>query len=188
MLPEYMIAPRRTQSEQSQRKPVVISGRRNEKRTRPQWQRPLYSMIAPMLQLSRSCRGRTASPFSRSVACLLRLRRLYILVQAEEVCRVVASLQLRKAAILRFAIGAARDAGVRLLVDIVRLEGERHQLAGRPAAPGDRLLVVSGTVPRALGDPVEGAGPAGIGRGVLVDIADRAAELQAINLDPRHGH
>src|SRR5216684_6487780 len=43
-------APRRMQREQLQRLPVLISGLRNEKRTRPQWQRALYSMISPPLQ------------------------------------------------------------------------------------------------------------------------------------------
>src|ERR1700704_5182282 len=37
------------QREQLQRLPVLISGLRNEKRTRPQWQRALYSTISPPL-------------------------------------------------------------------------------------------------------------------------------------------
>src|SRR5262245_48474658 len=49
--------------------------------------------------------------------------RLDVLVQAEEVCRIILPLQMREAAILGFAVGAARNAGIRLLVDIVGLQG-----------------------------------------------------------------
>src|SRR6202008_4026743 len=95
---------------------------------------------------------------------------------------IVAPLEARQAAVLVRAIGALRDAGVGLLVDIVRAHRQRRELGRGAAAPGDGLLVVGRVVPRPLGDPVVAGRAPGIGGLVFGDVGDRAAELQAVDL------
>src|SRR5688572_18262735 len=90
----------------------------------------------------------------------LRLPWLDVLVQAEQVGWVVAPFQICQTPVLRVAIRALCDAGIRLLVDVVRLQRKRGEPVGGVATPGKCPLVVLRAVPGALGYPIEFRGAA----------------------------
>ena len=72
-----------------------------------------------------------------------------------------------------------------MLVDVVTAQRNCCQLGRCLSSPSDTPLVIRGTVPDRLYNPVVSGRAADIGRGAFVRVADRAAKLQHVHLGIR---